>query len=311
MDGINVLSLFDGMSCGRIALDRLGVKVDNYFASEIDINGIKVTKKNFPSTKYLGDVRYIDYTTLPKIDLLIGGSPCQSFSFAGKQKGMSTKDNVKILSIEHYLQLKESEFEFQGQSYLFWEFIYALKKVKPRFFLLENVKMSNAWKKVLSEAIGVEPILINSSNVSAQNRERLYWTNIPNIKEIENKDVHLRSILDSAVEEKYNIKQERVESLLKYVSKNYTVSNKVPTLTTELAHSTGKNFYPKALVEIFNVLGKYRRLTPLEVERLQTVPDNYTVGVSDTERYRMLGNGWTVDVIAHILKSGNFPKNRQ
>lgn len=307
---MNVLSLFDGMSCGQIALDRLGVKVDNYFASEIDINGIEVTKNNFPSTKYLGDVRYIDYTTLPKIDLLIGGSPCQSFSFAGKQKGMSTKDNVKILSIEHYLQLKESEFEFQGQSYLFWEFIYALKKVKPRFFLLENVKMSNAWKKVLSEAIGVEPILINSSNVSAQNRERLYWTNIPNIKEIENKDVHLRSILDSAVEEKYNIKQERVESLLKYVSKNYTISNKVPTLTTELAHSTGKNFYPKALVEIFNVLGKYRRLTPLEVERLQTVPDNYTVGVSDTERYRMLGNGWTVDVIAHILKSGDFPQKR-
>lgn len=290
-------------------MNKAGIEYENYFASEIDEYGIKVTKHNYPNTKHLGNVKNINYNELPKIDLLIGGSPCQSFSFAGKQKGMSTKDNVKILSIEHYLQLKESEFEFQGQSYLFWEFIYALKKVKPRFFLLENVKMSNAWKKVLSEAIGVEPILINSSNVSAQNRERLYWTNIPNIKEIENKDVHLRSILDSAVEEKYNIKQERVESLLKYVSKNYTISNKVPTLTTELAHSTGKNFYPKALVEIFNVLGKYRRLTPLEVERLQTVPDNYTVGVSDTERYRMLGNGWTVDVIAHILKSGDFPQN--
>ena len=300
---MNVLSLFDGMSCGQIALEKLGIKVENYFASEIDKSGIKVSKQNYPNMKHLGDVRHIDYKLLDKIDLLMGGSPCQSFSFAGKQKGMSTKDNIEILDLNHYLELKNDDFEFYGQSYLFWEYINALKIIKPKYFLLENVKMSNKWKSVLSEAIGVEPILINSSNVSAQNRQRLYWTNIPNIVQPLDKEIFLKDIMISDASEKYNIKPQRVENLMKFLSPNYNVCNKVPTLTTELAHSTGKNFYPKALKEIFNVLGMYRRLTPIECERLQTVPDNFTNYVSDTERYRMLGNGWTVDVIAHIFKA--------
>ena len=239
---------------------------------------------------------------LPKIDLLIGGSPCQSFSFAGKQKGMTTKDNVEILTLEHYLELKNDGFEFQGQSYLFWEYMNALNILKPKYFLLENVKMSDKWKKVLSKAIGFEPILICSGNISAQNRPRYYWTNIPNVVEPSKIDIKLKDILETTVDDKYNIKNERVGTLMKFLSKNYKVTGKVPTLTTELAHSTGKNFYPKTLVEIFDVLGYYRRLTPIEVERLQTVPDNYTSVVTDTERYRMLGNGWTVDVIAHIFK---------
>lgn len=298
----NVLSLFDGMSCGQIALERAGITYDNYFASEIDEYGIKVTTHNYPNTKHLGNVKEIDYSKLPKIDLLIGGSPCQSFSFAGKQKGMITKDNVEILRLDHYLELKNNGFEFQGQSYLFWEYMNALNILKPKYFLLENVKMSDKWKKVLSDAIGSEPILICSSSLSAQKRPRYYWTNIPNVVEPTKIDVSLKDILEKEVSEKYNIKNERVETLMKFLSKNYKVSGKVPTLTTELAHSTGKNFYPKALVEIYNALGYYRRLTPLEVERLQTVPDNYTSVVSDTERYKMLGNGWTVDVIAHIFK---------
>ena len=285
---INVLSLFDGMSCGQIALNKVGIEYENYFASEIDEYGIKVSTHNYPATKHLGNVKEIDYSKLPKIDLLIGGSPCQSFSFAGKQKGMTTKDNVEILTLEHYLELKNDGFEFQGQSYLFWEYMNALNILKPKYFLLENVKMSDKWKKVLSKAIGFEPILICSGNISAQNRPRYYWTNIPNVVEPSKIDIKLKDILETTVDDKYNIKNERVGTLMKFLSKNYKVTGKVPTLTTELAHSTGKNFYPKTLVEIFDVLGYYRRLTPIEVERLQTVPDNYTSVVTDTERYRML-----------------------
>jgi DNA-cytosine methyltransferase len=298
---MRVLSLFDGMSCGQIALNRCGIEYESYFASEIEEPAIKVTMSNYPNTIQLGDVRNIDVSTLPQIDLLIGGSPCQSFSFAGKQKGMSTKDNVEILTLEHYLELKEQGFEFEGQSYLFWEYMRILKSAKPKYFLLENVKMSNKWKTILTNAIGVEPILINSSLVSAQNRERLYWTNIPNVTQPQDRGIMLSDILLDTAPSAYNIKDERVQTLMKFVKEDYQVINKTPTLTTELAHSTGKNFYPKVLKELYCILGHYRRLTPLECERLQTVPDNYSVCVNDTNRFRMLGNGWTVDVISHIF----------
>ena len=153
--GINVLSLFDGMSCGQIALDRAGIKVDNYFASEIDKYGQIVSKANYPNTIYLGDVRHINAKDLPKIDLIIGGSPCQSFSFAGKRKGMATKCETEILTLNHYLELKADGYEFEGQSYLFWEFMRLLNECKPKYFLLENVEMGEKWEKVLSKAIGV------------------------------------------------------------------------------------------------------------------------------------------------------------
>jgi len=139
---MNVLSLFDGMSCGQQALERAGIKVDNYYASEVDPYAIKVTMNNYPNTNQLGDVRNVNGHSLPKIDLLIGGSPCQSFSFAGRRKGMSTKDEQEILTLDHYLQLKEEGFEFEGQSYLFWEYIILLNEIKPKYFLLENVLMS-------------------------------------------------------------------------------------------------------------------------------------------------------------------------
>ena len=298
---MRVLSLFDGMSCGQIALNRCGIEYESYFASEIEEAAIKVTMSNYPNTIQLGDVRNINTNNISNIDLLIGGSPCQSFSFAGKQKGMSTKDNVEILTLEHYLELKEQGFEFEGQSYLFWEYMRILTEIKPKYFLLENVKMSNKWKTILTNAIGVEPILINSSLVSAQNRERLYWTNIPNVTQPEDRGILLSDVLEETVSSAYNIKDERVQTLMKFVKEDYQTINKTPTLTTELAHSTGKNFYPKVLKELYCILGHYRRLTPLECERLQTVPDNYSNCVTDTHRYRMLGNGWTVNVISHIF----------
>ena len=175
---MNVLSLFDGMSCGQQAFERIGIKVDNYFASEIDKYAIQVTMANYPNTKQLGTVINVNGYDLPKIDLLIGGSPCQSFSFAGKRKGMSTKNKQEILTLNHYLQLKSEGYEFEGQSYLFWEYMRLLNEVKPKYFLLENVMMGEKWEKILSKAIGVNPIEINSALVSAQNRRRLYWTNI-------------------------------------------------------------------------------------------------------------------------------------
>jgi DNA (cytosine-5)-methyltransferase 3A len=175
---MNVLSLFDGMSGGQIALNRLGIKYDKYYAAEIDKHSIAVTMANYPNTIQLGDVRNVKASDLPKIDLIMGGSPCQSFSFAGKRKGMSTKDEQEILTLEHYLDLKNQEYEFEGQSYLFWEYMRLLNELKPKYFLLENVVMVEKWERTLTRAIGVSPIKINSNLVSAQNRERLYWTNI-------------------------------------------------------------------------------------------------------------------------------------
>lgn len=175
MQPINVLSLFDGCSGGNQALEMSGIKVANYYACEIDKYAIQVTQANYPNTIQLGDVTKVDFSKLPKIDLLIGGSPCQSFSFAGKRNGMSTKDSIEILTLDHYLELKKEAYEFEGQSYLFWEYMNALTILKPKYFLLENVEMGEKWEKVLSKAIGVNGIHINSALLTAQNRKRIYW----------------------------------------------------------------------------------------------------------------------------------------
>lgn len=211
----NVLSLFDGMSNGQIALKKAGINYEKYYASEIDKYAQIVSKANFPETIYLGDVRNINVNDLPKIDLLIGGSPCQSFSFAGKRKGMSTKDNIEILTLNQYLELKNAGFKFEGQSYLFWEYVRILNECKPKYFLLENVIMSEKWERVISKTLGVNPIKINSNLVSAQNRERLYWTNIGMIptglfgdlesiiQQPKDKGIYIKDIIENEVDQKY------------------------------------------------------------------------------------------------------------
>jgi len=309
---MNVLSLFDGISCGQVALERTGIKVDNYFASEICNYSIKITKKNYPNTIEIGDVRQVDVNNYKDIDILIGGSPCQSFSFAGSMNGMSTKDKINITTLEQYLDLKSKGFEFEGYSYLFWEYVRILNGVKPKYFLLENVKMAQKWKDVITEALGVEPILINSELVSAQSRERLYWTNIPNITQPEDKHIYIDDILQNDIEHTYlpktrldyrNYDKSKVD---KSIFKNTATQIGNSRNFGNSVRSNGKAFTlrrinPNGIIdENYNI----REFTPIEVERLQTLPDNYTLidGIKKKERYEACGNGWTVDVIAHIFK---------
>ena len=278
----NVLSLFDGMSCGQVALNRAGIHYDNYYASEIEEPSMKVTGYNFPNTIQVGDVTKLKASDLPRIDLLIGGSPCQSFSNAGNGKG------------------------FDGESGLFWEYVRLLRELKPKYFLLENVKMKKEWQDIISNQLGVQPIKINSNLVSAQNRERLYWTNIPNITQPEDKGIYIEDVLDSEFDEKYWL-PEKNSNLLKnkvdltnapkvccidVYNKKFKKDRKSPTLT--LPHHNSLRLLQD---------GRIRKLTPNECEKLQTLPLNYTnVGIADIHRYSMIGNGWTVDVIAHIFK---------
>jgi DNA-cytosine methyltransferase len=229
--GITVLSLFDGMSCGQQALERAGIGVSEYYASEIDKHAIAVTMHNYPNTRQLGSVVNVDGYSLPKIDILIGGSPCQSFSFAGKRKGMSTKDSQEILTLDHYLQLKAEGYEFEGQSYLFWEFMRLLNECKPTYFLLENVEMGEKWESVLRKAIGVKALHINSALVSAQNRKRIYFTNIGMrevglfgdlesiIQQPKDKGILLRDVLERDVPEKYYLSDKMLTWLNKHSEK--------------------------------------------------------------------------------------------
>lgn len=301
---INVLSLFDGMSCGQIALEKAGIGVDKYYAAEIDKYAIKVAKANYPNMIHLGDVREVKADSLPKIDLLIGGSPCQGFSFAGKQLNFD-----------------------DPRSKLFWEYVRLLKDLKPKYFLLENVRMKKESMDVITEALGVEPIFINSNLVSAQNRQRYYWTNIPMDNLPDDKGVVLADILEDGhvdrdkshcIDANYfkggNLKsyfeKHRRQLVFSddgmchvgdadlkghdYNRRVYHPDGKGPSLCA----SSGGNLEPKTYIKP----NSWRKLTPLECERLQTVPEGYTNHVSNTQRYKMLGNGWTVDVIKHIFE---------
>ena len=451
---MNILSLFDGMSCGRLALDRLGIKIDKYYASEIDKYAIEVSSANYPDTIQIGDVCDVKGEDYPDIDLILAGSPCQGFSFAGHQLAFD-----------------------DPRSALFFEFVRILKEVNPKYFLLENVKMRKEFLDIISDQVGVEPILINSSLLSAQNRQRYYWTNVPGVEQPEDRGLILKDILETEADERPTKDTERnrrhhktpeqksltmTATMYKGAGNNgmtlvpmdkpqrvgtavdikghdsikrvYSPEGKSPTLTTmqgghrqpkvlidkkkiikqlkkvnprvegvsinkdgirphrgdkrksglsemgrilfEDAEKTptitvnhspkvvtggafrgrsknaeGKNVgwketKPKQFLELrkdnkSNSLSQvtkdslvvesairekskatrtggrgsydrhewdsvdemhWRKLTPLECERLQTVPDNYTNHVSNTQRYKMLGNGWTIEVIAHILK---------
>lgn len=277
---MNVLSLFDGMSCGQIALERAGIKVDNYFASEIDKHAISVTIDNYPDTIQIGDVTKVKAENLPKIDLLIGGSPCQGFSFAGKQ-----------LNFE------------DPRSRLFFEFVRLLKECKPKHFLLENVKMKKEYQDVISEHLGVEPIEINSRLVTYNSRKRLYWTNIPNVKQPDDKKLDKADIVGGNTYGTIKVTKDKrrivVESdEMHSLTARYTDlngSSRPMIILNKLA--IGKEFDSKKA----NI--DYRMLTPNECELLQTVPKHYTQKASPAQRRKMLGNGWTVDVIAHIFKN--------
>lgn len=358
-----------------MALERAGMRVDNYFASEIDKYATKVSKANFPEIIRLGDVQHINYQMLPKIDLLIAGSPCQGFSMAGKQLNFS-----------------------DPRSALFFEFVHALKTVKPKYFMLENVKMKKEYQDEISRILKCEPVKINSNLVSAQNRQRLYWTNIPGVTQPEDKGVLLKDIVhessfqdaqsqgwcdwwkdkaDIQLKKKYSaLNPDKAitmtarqyaswngnfwyEKLNEYIvpfdktlqildkevqrgkvgyfrkdsqaNRVYYIHDKAVTLCGDAGggaakmgqylfgcitpdrinkrqngqrFNDGRKFYTLTAQDKHGILveGYIRKLTPVECERLQTVPDNFTNHVSNSQRYKMLGNGWTVDVIAHIFK---------
>lgn len=307
---MNVLSLFDGMSCGQIALKKLGINIDNYFASEIDESAKFITNKNFPKTIQIGDVNHIYYKehgqlvwgnpnndeqprgySNIKIDLLIGGSPCQNLS------------QTVINNLNHNSGLSGTK------SRLFYEYLRIFREVKPKYFLLENVGgMKDVDKDIISEAMGVQPIRINSNIFSAQDRDRLYWTNIPVNEPNFDLGIVLSDIVlpSNEVPEKYWYKNDftyngsdnKVEATLHInghdiLKRVYNLNGKCGTLT----RVSGGNHQKKVFQD-----GKCRKLIPIEYERLQNVPDNYTLGVSDTQRYCLMGNGWTVDVICHIFK---------
>jgi site-specific DNA-cytosine methylase len=294
---MDVLSLFDGMSCGQIALNKLGIEYGTYYASEIDKAAIDVTQDNFPNTIQVGDVTKLKGSDFPNVDLLIGGSPCQGFSFAGKQLNFN-----------------------DPRSSLFFEYVRLLNEINPKYFLLENVKMKQEYQDVITQYLGVKPIEINSSLVSAHDRKRLYWTNIPfDINDIQNKNLILENILDVDVNDSLFINEHIANRFIE--NKNHkdipTKSCVIGRLSpyqgdrvfstkckgSSLSASGGNNGGGSCNIIIDPYTGKLRKLSINECERLQTVPDNYTKVAPITQRYKMLGNGWTVDVIANIFSN--------
>lgn len=295
---------------GITSLKMAGVNILNYYASEIEESSMKIAIKNHKEIKHIGDCRFIDYNLLPNIDLLIGGSPCQNFSFAGKRNGMSTKEKFEIHSLDEYLKLKNEGFEFDGFSYLFWEYVYALEIKKPKYFLLENVNMSKKWEDVITKALGVKPLKLNSSLTSAQDRVRLYWTNIPNIKTPNDRGIFIDNILEDGVDKilgKHRQEYTNYDKLKvdKTIHKNTPIQLGSSKQFTCSVRSNGKAFTVRK-TECNGIIlpnGDIRKYTPTEVERLFNFPDGYTdcKDVSTTKRYEALGNGWDMGMLSHIF----------
>lgn len=332
---LNILSLFDWMSCGQIALNRLWISNYRYFASEIDKYTIQVTQKNFPNTFHIGNIQKCSYWfdnvfsknrkkylfwepregledtmwRIDNFDLIIWWSPCQGFSFAGNQLNFD-----------------------DPRSSLFFEYVRIIKEVKPKYFLLENVQMKKEYQDVISEHLfGIQPIEINSSLVSAQKRRRLYWVGElcsdgtyrqVKIKQPEDRWILLKDILEKNVDEKYyknNIVKINNQLIIHEATNLWYIEVK-PWECFDYTHPNSTTRRGRSMIEKSNCMtagnfdfmyyydDKIRKLTPIECERLQTVPDNYTESVSDSQRYKMLGNGWTVDVIVHILSHFNLEK---
>jgi len=275
---MNVLSLFDGISCGRIALERAGIKVDTYYASEIDVDAIKVSTNNYSDIIQIGDVTKVNGSDYKDIDLLMGGSPCQDLSSCRVGNGL---EGVK--------------------SGLFFEYLRILKECKPKYFLLENVvPRKKEDENIISELLGVKPIYINSSDFSAQNRPRLYWTNIPielNYNKNPNTVLDIMEDKNSFTSKMPNWLNNRWGAKTRY-EQLFDCYGKASCLTATMWKGQ-KASYTK------NKDGLVHKFTPTECERLQTLPDNYTSCLCNTKRYQCIGNGWTVDVITHIFKNLN------
>ena len=280
-----MLSLFDGISCGMLALQRAEIEVDRYVAYEIDKYAIKISEKNYPQIEHYGDVSTADFTQYKGFDLLIGGSPCQSLSIVQSK----TRQNL------------------DGKSKLFFEYVRAKEEMQPKFFLFENVaSMNDESKKIISDLLGCEPILIDSKLFSAQQRPRYYWTNIPISPLPQECSLVLKDIMQVNVEEKYfydypltNIDMSKqVCAIMDF--KNHEMHKRIfnPNFKCHTLTTCGGDGTQKKVLDN----GRARKLIPLEYERLQTLPDNYTNCVADGHRYSAIGNGWTVDVITHILK---------
>ena len=307
---MNVLSLFDGISCARVALDRAGIAVNCYLAAEIEKNAIKISEKNYPDIIRVGSV--VDLEVEGQIDLLIGGSPCQDLSIAKKdRKGLDG-----------------------DRSGLFWEYVRLKNECKPQWFILENVaSMPKADKDIITKEMGVDPVMFNATLVSAQSRKRLFWTNIP-FDLPEDRGILLKDILEEDVEERFYIK--KTMNLSTHQQTNLReVDEKAHTLCSTMhkgSHANGTTLIKMGHIgnsdnqatRVYDTDGKsctlsahgggggaktglyetndrIRKLTPIECERLQGLPDNYTEGVATTNRYKCLGNAFNVDVIAHIL----------
>lgn len=427
MRPIRVLSLFDGMSCGQIALRELRVPIERYYASEVDKFAIQQTQLNFPETVQIGDVRNVDVDRLceeGEIDLLLAGFPCTDLSLAGKRKGMATTTKEKVTSLSQYLDLRDAGFEFAGQSYLFWEFVRIFKRLRERnpklLFLLENVEVGKEWEAVISNTLGLKGVHINAALVSAQNRKRIYWSNIrvreegmfgwryTDIPQPKDRGIFLKDILEPEVDEKYYLSDRVVANLLAHKERNKekgngfgaifheggakmsTVmiggqgkdnlvkvsavairgrydeagnivqqfeeapengkTNCVTTVTKDnvllvpeksdcLITQTGGLFLryegrepnkhlQKSLTDVEGKAQTFlatsckgawangmtlaergyriRKITPTEAARLQTIPECYHWTCSETQQYKLLGNGWCVQVIKHILSFMNI-----
>ena len=308
---MNVLSLFDGISCGMVALQRAGIEAEQYFASEIDENAIAISKKNHQNIIQLGDIKKWREWNLSKIDIVIGGSPCQGFSRAGKCLNFNDPRSV-----------------------LFFEYVDVLNSIREQnpdvLFLLENVEMKKEWKDVISEYLNVQPIEINSKLVSGQNRSRLYWTNIQGVELPQDKGIKLIDILEhQPIDESFIYSEgiafdpsisEASRKLVKRIDGEIRVSQSVKCGYITAQEGDGINLqFPTSKTRRGRVIkqksstvdcacdicvlhdGAIRRFTTRELERLQTLPDGYTEGFPKGIAQKAIGNGWTVDVIAHIL----------
>lgn len=310
---ISMLSLFGGLGGPRLAAERAGFKVITEYVSEVNPASIKVYSENFPDAIHVGDVRFLNAKDFKYVDIITAGSPCQNFSMAGLGYGMVTLTNIEVTTLKQYMKLKNEGFQFKGESYLFWEFVRLVKEVNklrkkenlpPVKFLLENVVIKNKkWEKVITEALGVNPIMIDSAKVSAQSRKRLYWTNIEGIKQPQDLNLTVSDIIPEAIsavhfarkKNKETNEWERPLQVRKSDLKFNTLTTTNGTITKD-GRYYGNGFY-------LTKDGEVKQLNVTHMEILQGLKEGYTdvKGVSKTQRIKMIGNAWNVPTVAHIF----------